>query len=96
MNALASAKPAAEDTANGLQRDDRFERLIGSIANPSFPPTQGAYRLVRAHWVVVRQNNGWRRSIPVFIRRPVLPDDEVTPANRRRARAHVRAGGADV
>jgi hypothetical protein len=71
MSAQKSGKPATAETANGLQRDDRLGRLIGSIANPTFRPTQGAYRLIRAHWIVVRQNNGWRRSIPVFIRRAV-------------------------
>jgi hypothetical protein len=26
-------------------------------------------RLIRANWIVVRQSDGYRRSIPVFIRR---------------------------
>jgi hypothetical protein len=54
------AKPAPAVTGNGLQRDDRLGRLIGSVAKPNSRPRQGAYRLIRAHWIVVRQNNGWR------------------------------------
>jgi hypothetical protein len=61
MNVPASTKPATAATVNGLQ-GDRLGRRIGSIANPTFRPTQGAYRLIRAHWIVVRQNNGWREQ----------------------------------
>jgi hypothetical protein len=50
-----AAKPAAAETADGLQRVDRLGRLIGSTANPPVRPTQGAYRL-SAHWIVVLTN----------------------------------------
>jgi hypothetical protein len=29
------------------------------------------FQIVRAHWIVVRQNDGQRKSVPVFIRRPI-------------------------
>jgi hypothetical protein len=73
MNAPASAKPATEATVNGLQEADRLGRQIDFTANTTFRITQDGHRVrtIRAHWVVVRQDNGWRRSIPVFIRRAV-------------------------
>jgi hypothetical protein len=51
-----AAKPAAAETADGLQRVDRLGRLMCSIANPTVRLTQGAYRVVRAHWIVVLTN----------------------------------------
>jgi hypothetical protein len=30
------------------------------------------FQILRAHWIVVRQNDGQRKSVPVFIRRPGL------------------------
>jgi hypothetical protein len=41
MHASASTKPAATETAHGLQKDDRLERLIGSAAKPSTHLSQG-------------------------------------------------------
>jgi len=29
------------------------------------------FQILRAHWIVVRQNDGQRKSVPVFIRRPI-------------------------
>jgi hypothetical protein len=73
MTTPQSAKPATDATVNGLQEADRLERQINFTANPTFRITQDGHRVwtIRAHWVVVRQNNGWRRSIPIFIRRAV-------------------------
>ena len=70
MTASIMEKPATAATVNGLQRDDQLGRLIGSVAKPNSRPTQ-AYRLVHAGWIVARQNNGWRRSVPVFRRRRI-------------------------
>jgi hypothetical protein len=70
MIAPASVEPATAASVNRLQGTDRLGRLINSTAKLNSQSRQ-AYRLVRAHWIVVHQNNGWQRSIPVFIRRAV-------------------------
>jgi hypothetical protein len=68
-----SVKPATAATVNGLQEIDQLGRRI-SVKAKSFTRISQEirrYRIIRAHWIVVSLDNGWRRSIPVFIRRPV-------------------------
>jgi hypothetical protein len=71
MSPQKSRKPATAATVNGLQEIDQLRRQINLTAKPTFRITQDVHRVrtIRAHWVVVRMDNGWHRSIPVFIRR---------------------------
>jgi hypothetical protein len=88
---ILSTKPATAETVNGLQGTDRLGRLIDPVAKPNSRSKQ-AYRLVRAHWVVVCQGNGRRRSIPVFIRRPFAILKAAEESERKTLRQFVRDG----
>jgi hypothetical protein len=70
MTAQKSAKPATAVTVNGLQEFDRLGRQINLKTKPLLRTAQ-AYRVrtIQAHRIVVPKGGGWRRSIPVFIRR---------------------------
>jgi hypothetical protein len=72
MTAPKSANPAAE-LANGVRISEQVAATLGFQAIPSVDNFQDhrRYRLIAAGWIVVRQNNGWRKSIPVFRRRLV-------------------------
>jgi hypothetical protein len=84
MTAQKSANPAA-GLADGARSSELVAAALrleatSTIANIQVPGRSTARdlsgrgfrtRLIRAHWVVVQQNDGQRRSIPVFIRRPV-------------------------
>lgn len=67
-----SVNPAAE-SANGVQISEQVGAALGSQATPSAANFQDRhrYRLIAAGWIVVRQTNGRRRSIPIFRRRIV-------------------------
>jgi hypothetical protein len=67
MPSSQSANPAAE-LANGVRISEQVAATLGFQATPSVASFQGhrPHRLISAGWVVVRQNNGWRKSIPVL------------------------------
>ncbi|MGA9009541.1 MAG: hypothetical protein WB495_22315 [Xanthobacteraceae bacterium] len=67
-----SLNPAAE-SANGVQISEQVGAALGYQATPSAANFQDRrrYRLIAAGWIVVREKNGWRKSIPIFRRRAV-------------------------
>jgi hypothetical protein len=73
MLAQKSAKPATAATVSELRKSEQLGGELGFQATPSFANFQvhRRYRLIAAGWVVVRQNNGWRKSVPIYRRRSV-------------------------
>jgi hypothetical protein len=70
MTAPKSANPAAE-LANEVRISEQVAAKLGNQATPSIIKFQDhrRHRLIAAGWVVVRQNNGWRKSVPIYRRR---------------------------
>jgi hypothetical protein len=72
MTAPKSANPAAE-SANGVRSSEQVAATLEPQATSPVANFQDhrRYRLIAAGWAVVRQNNGWRKSIPIYRRRAV-------------------------
>jgi hypothetical protein len=51
-------------SAAGIMASD--EAIAASLS-----VSERRFQIVRAHWIVVRQNDGQRKSVPVSIRRPI-------------------------
>jgi hypothetical protein len=77
MTAPESANLAAE-LANGVRSSEQVAATLGIQATRLAADFQvpsrfwhRRYQIVAAGWIVVRQSNGWRKSIPFYRRRAV-------------------------